>query len=342
MSFCEYSLFNGDFVSERDIAIETAALSREFQVRKKEEGLFASIKGFFNPDWECISAVADLDLTVYRGEMIGFLGPNGAGKTTTLKMMSGLILPTSGTISVLNENPFNRSREFLMRISLVMGQKQNLWWDLPPSETYALHREIYGISASDYSQRLDELVEMLEIKDCLHIQARKLSLGQRMRCELAAALLHNPEILFLDEPTIGLDILMQQKIRRFIIAYHEKFRPTVLLTSHYMADVEALAQRVVVINKGRKVFDGSLASLHTDSVAEKILTVIFREIPAGFDYSDYGKLILSENNKFKIGVSKAKAPQIAAKLYAGGGVEDLSLEEPPLEEVIGRLFRGIE
>ena len=231
--------------------IETVGLCRDFKVRLKSEGLAASVKNFFNPVYKTVSAVKSLDIAIQKGEIIGFLGPNGAGKTTTLKMLSGLLLPTCGEIKVLNHVPFSREKQFLQNISLVMGQKQNLWWDLPPLETFAIHKSIYQIEAKAFKERVDELIAMLEIEDCLETQTRRLSLGQRMRCELAVSLLHQPEVLFLDEPTIGLDVLMQKKIRSFLLDYHRRFNTTILLTSHYMDDVAALAQRVIVIDLGQ-------------------------------------------------------------------------------------------
>ncbi|NLI78471.1 MAG: ATP-binding cassette domain-containing protein [Candidatus Riflebacteria bacterium] len=321
-------------------AIRTCALHRDFVVTPKDEGLLASFRNLFWPRQETLQAVRGLDLEIQAGEMVGFLGPNGAGKTTTLKMLSGLIPPTSGTIEVAGHQPFHREAAFLNQISLVMGQKQNLWWDLPPAETLAIHREIYGLSAEEFRQRRDELVEMLEIGPCLTIQARKLSLGQRMRCELATALLHRPGILFLDEPTIGLDILMQKRIRTFLLDYHARFGTTVLLTSHYMDDVAALTRRVIVINRGRKVFDGPLTALTARARPERILTVTFQAVPAGFSPENLGRVQEQEGPRFRIIIARERAPEIAAHLYATGAVSDLTLEEPPLEEAMADLFAG--
>jgi ABC-2 type transport system ATP-binding protein len=325
-------------MSIEEYAVETMALGREFTVFHKEEGVWASLKAFWAPKVETIFAVHSLDLRIARGEIVGFLGPNGAGKTTTLKMLSGLIAPTMGTVTVGGREPFRREREFLRTISLVMGQKQNLWWDLPPLETFAIHREMYDIPADEYSRRVDELVELLEIRDFISVQTRKLSLGQRMRCELAASLLHRPEILFLDEPTIGLDIIMQKRIRQFLLDYHERFRPTIILTSHYMEDVAALARRVVVINRGVKVFDGSLATLTAQARPEKTLTVTFQSLPPDLDLEAMGEIITSESLRFVLRVPREDAPRVAANLYSTGKVLDLAIEESPLEEVITHLF----
>lgn len=320
--------------------IVTRQLGRNFKVRLKSEGLLASLKSFFNPVYKSVDAVKDLDLEINQGEIIGFLGPNGAGKTTTLKMLSGLLLPSSGAISVLGRTPFERNPEFLRRISLVMGQKQNLWWDLPPVETFAIHRSIYNIDAKSFKKRCDELIEMLEIEDCLETQTRRLSLGQRMRCELATSLLHQPEIMFLDEPTIGLDILMQKKIRQFLLDYHRRFNPTILLTSHYMDDVAALAQRVVVIDLGEKVFDGNLRELSERLHPEKIISVVFHQAPSAAILESIGCTVEGNHLSHKFTIERSRVPEMAARLYSTGLVADLTIEDPPLEDIIGELFVG--
>ncbi|HPT46225.1 MAG TPA: ATP-binding cassette domain-containing protein, partial [Candidatus Rifleibacterium sp.] len=285
-----------------------------------------------------VEAVVSLDMSINRGEIIGFLGPNGAGKTTTLKMLSGLLVPSAGSIEVLGFDPFNRDHDFLRSISLVMGQKQNLWWDLPPVETFEIHRRIYGLTDEQYKTRIDELIDMLEITDCLQTQTRKLSLGQRMRCELAVSLLHQPAILFLDEPTIGLDILMQKKIRNFLLDYHRRFKPTILLTSHYMDDVAALAQRVIVINHGSKVFDGGLRELTDRMRPEKIMTVVINNGEFPCKMREGCRLIHHEGQLYRFLVSRELVGELAACLYTTGQIADLSIEDAPLEEVIGQLF----
>lgn len=321
-----------------NIAIQTTDLSRTFEVRQKAQGLAASFKNFFSPEYRSVHAVNNLDLSIPTGEIVGFLGPNGAGKTTTLKMLAGLLTPTSGDIKVLGYTPFDRHHDFLKSISLVMGQKQNLWWDLPPIETFAIHQKIYQIAEQDFRTRLDELVAMLEIHDCLETQTRKLSLGQRMRCELAVSLLHQPSILFLDEPTIGLDILMQKKIRSFLLDYHRRFAPTILLTSHYMDDVAALAQRVIVIDLGKKVFDDKLKNLTDQLHPEKIISVVKNNSEPWCLENMTGKLVSHEGQVFKFLVSREQAGQLASDLYATGCIADLTIEDPPLEDLIGQLF----
>jgi ABC-2 type transport system ATP-binding protein len=322
--------------------IETVGLCRDFKVRLKSEGLAASVKNFFSPVYKTVTAVNNLEIAIQKGEIIGFLGPNGAGKTTTLKMLSGLLLPTSGEIKVLNHTPFSRERDFLQKISLVMGQKQNLWWDLPPLETFAIHKSIYGIADTVFKPRIDELIAMLEIEDCLETQTRRLSLGQRMRCELAVSLLHQPEILFLDEPTIGLDVLMQKKIRSFLLDYHRRFNTTILLTSHYMDDVAALAQRVIVIDLGQKIFDGGLRELSEKIHPGKLISVVFNQPPPEEVLSGLNCSCSSSSKGLdcKFNVPRQLVPEVAARLYSTGLVADLSIEDPPLEDVIGELFKG--
>lgn len=296
------------------------------------------MRNFFSPQYKTVNAVNDLDLQINPGDIVGFLGPNGAGKTTTLKMLSGLLMPTSGTIEVLGYTPFNRDHDFLKSISLVMGQKQNLWWDLPPVETFEIHRRIYNLTDEQFSSRMTELIDMLEIKDCLETQTRRLSLGQRMRCELAVSLLHQPKILFLDEPTIGLDILMQKKIRSFLLDYHRRFKPTILLTSHYMDDVAALAQRVIVIDCGSKVFDGRLKDLTDKMHPEKIISVILNSGEFPCQVEDGCRLIHHDGLHYRFLVKRQNVPQLAARLYSTGQIADLTIEDPPLEDLIGQLF----
>lgn len=241
--------------------IDVQNLSKTFKIYKKEPGLGGAFKSLFSRKYEQKMAVNDVSFTIEEGELIGFIGPNGAGKTTTLKMLSGLLHPSSGSISVLGSKPFDRKKEFLKEISLVMGQKNQLWWDLPAMDTFLLNKEIYEISDADFNGRVEELSELLDVKEIMHVQVRKLSLGQRMKCELMAALLHQPKILFLDEPTIGLDVVVQEKLRDFIKEYNLKYKATILLTSHYMRDVKHLCKRVVVINYGEIIYDGDLDRL---------------------------------------------------------------------------------
>jgi len=241
-------------------------------VHQKEPGLRGSFKSLFNRKYYDVKAVDGVSLNIEEGELIGFIGPNGAGKTTTLKVLSGLLYPTSGAVSVLGYTPWERKPEFQKQFSLVMGQKNQLWWDLPAMESFILNKEIYEVPDIQYKKTLDELVELLDVKDFLKIQVRKLSLGQRMKMELIAALIHSPKILFLDEPTIGLDVVMQKKMRDFIKEYNKKYNATIILTSHYMDDVKELCNRVVIIDKGRILFDGAL-----DEIIKKSLVKTWHE-----------------------------------------------------------------
>ncbi|NLM17565.1 MAG: ATP-binding cassette domain-containing protein [Candidatus Riflebacteria bacterium] len=321
-----------------DIAIRTEQLLKTFNVRQKKQGITASLKNFIKPVYKEIHAVNSLSMEIKSGEIVGFLGPNGAGKTTTLKMLSGLLVPTSGSISVKGFDPFERNPEYLKQISLVMGQKQNLWWDLPPADTFEIHKSMYSIPDDEYKTIRDTLVDMLEISDCLETQARKLSLGQRMRCELALSLLHKPSILFLDEPTIGLDIIMQKKIRKFLAEYHKIYSPTILLTSHYMDDVEALAERVIVINHGRKVYDGSIDSL-TGTWKDTKTVSLFLECdnPPESLIAKY-QPTAKEGHLFKFSVKTHEMGDFMNSVYSSCEVSDLSVESVELEEIIGELF----
>ncbi|MCA9036717.1 MAG: ABC transporter ATP-binding protein, partial [Planctomycetaceae bacterium] len=237
-------------------AIEVRNLNRVYKVFRKQEGLLASLRGLWHREYNEVRAVRDVNFTIEEGEMVAFLGPNGAGKTTTLKLLSGLIVPTSGTATVLGYVPWKREDAYRRRFSLVTGQKEQLWWDLPAQESFRLHKEIYRISTSDYNDRLNELTELLEVGKLMSQPVRELSLGERMRMELIAALLHRPDVLFLDEPTIGLDVVSQRRVQEFLRHYQKEQRITVILTSHYMKDVEALCERAIVINKGTVVHDG--------------------------------------------------------------------------------------
>lgn len=325
--------------NSNETVIYTESLCRSFDVRLKAKGIAASLKNFIFPRSKVVNAVKNLNLTIQRGEIVGFLGPNGAGKTTTLKMLSGLLNPSSGTANVLGYYPFDRDHAFLNRISLVMGQKQNLWWDLPPIETFEIHRRIYRIADNDYEQRYKELVEMLEIHDCLETQTRRLSLGQRMRCELAVSLLHHPDILFLDEPTIGLDVLMQKKIRSFLLDYQKRFKPTILLTSHYMDDVAALAKRVVIISSGSKIFDGEIKTLTEKIHPEKIISCVINNGTLNLPESSEYKVIHQQGLEYKFLAKPENVSKVAAKLYETGKVADLNIQDAPLQDVIGKLFQ---
>ena len=268
--------------------------------------------------------------------MVGFLGPNGAGKTTTLKMLSGLLHPTSGEISVLGYTPFDRKKDFLQAITLVMGQRNQLIWDIPVGDSFERNRAIYRLPREAYQQTHDELTDLLELGELLPKPVRNLSLGERMKCEIAAALLHRPQVLFLDEPTIGLDVTMQRRIRSFLGEYNRRYNATVLLTSHYMADVEALCKRVIIIHHGELLFDGALSDLvHRFSPHKTI--VVDLEVERA-DLSGYGDVITTEGSRITLRVPKAETAAITSRLLADLPVVDLTVEDPPIEEVIEQVF----
>ncbi len=317
--------------------IEVADLRKTYRVYKKAEGLFASVKGLFSRKYDPVHAVGGVSFQIESGEMVAFLGPNGAGKTTTLKLLSGLIHPTSGTATVLGHVPWKRENAYRRRFSLVMGQKNQLWWDLPAQESFRLHKEIYRIDGARFDRRLDELTELLDMKEFVGQPVRELSLGQRMRMELIAALLHSPEVLLLDEPTIGLDVVSQRKVQEFLKYYQAERGITVLLTSHYMKDVEALCRRAVVINKGLVVHDGPLEEILDRFSRHKILVLTFAgEIPGGLDR--FGRVVETIGPKVKLEVDRGRIREILSGVLEQFAVEDVVVQERPLEEVIAELF----
>ena len=271
--------------------IEVQGLAKHYRVYRKPPGWKASLKGLFHRDYNLIEAVKDVSFNIQRGEMVAFLGPNGAGKTTTLKILSGLIYPTSGTVSVLGYVPWERDNAYRRRFSLVMGQKNQLWWDLPAQDSFILHREIYGIEASQFQRRVDELTDLLEVRKLVGQPVRELSLGERMRMELIAALLHSPEVLLLDEPTIGLDVVSQRRVQGFLRHYQEQQQMTVLLTSHYMKDVEVLCRRAIIINEGEIKHDGPLAEIVDRFSSVKQIQLQFAGVDIPADLERYGKIV---------------------------------------------------
>ncbi|MEK7573158.1 MAG: ABC transporter ATP-binding protein [Patescibacteria group bacterium] len=318
--------------------ISVSHLSKHFQIHKKEPGLAGSVKSLFSRKYETKKAVDDISFEINEGELVGFIGPNGAGKTTTLKCLSGLLYPTSGKISVLDYNPYSRKPEFLKQISLVMGQKNQLWWDLPALDTFILNKEIYGVSDEKYNTILEELSKLLDAKDILKVPVKKLSLGQRMKMELMASLIHSPKVLFLDEPTIGLDVLMQRNLREFIKEYNIRFKATIILTSHYMQDVEQLCKRVIIINFGKIIFDGQLATLIEKYDPSKKIKVLFSEYVdpkkldklGEIDSFTYPELILNVPNK--------KANSTASAILKNFQVEDITISDPQIEDVIAKVY----
>lgn len=260
--------------------IEVKNLSKTYEYYKKQPGLLASVKGLFKREKLYVEAVKEINFNIEEGELVGFLGPNGAGKTTTLKILSGILYPSGGEAKVLGYTPHKRQKEYQKQFALVMGQKNQLWWDLPAMESFILNKEIYEVPDKEFKDNLAELTELLDVKDVLDIQVRKLSLGQRMKCELIAALLHKPKVLFLDEPTIGLDVVAQKNIRDFIKKYNQEEKTTIILTSHYMEDISQLCKRIIIIDLGRIIYDGRLDDLMKKYASHKLLEVddVIREI----------------------------------------------------------------
>jgi ABC-2 type transport system ATP-binding protein len=325
---------------EASRAIEVESLSKTYQVHERAAGLTAALRSVFRRRYKVVHAVEDLSFSIAPGERVGFLGPNGAGKTTTLKVLSGLLHPTSGQVRVSGFVPHQRAPEFLKRITLVMGQKQQLLWDLPPVETFALNRAIYGIGDAEFRKTLAELEELLDIERIAKKPTRQLSLGERMKCELAAALLHRPEVLFLDEPTIGLDVAMQLGVRDFIRRYSEQRGATVLLTSHYMDDVAALCPRVIVIDKGRLRYDGDLPALVRSVRPHKRVAL---RLAAPLDRAALervGAVVEHEPSRVVLQIRQAELRQAVSHLLGQAEITDLTVEDPPLEEVMRELFSG--
>lgn len=300
-----------------------------------------SVRSLFARKYETVKAVDDISFEIAQGELIGFIGPNGAGKTTTLKCLSGLLYPTTGKISVLGFTPAQRKNTFLRNIALVMGQKNQLWWDLPAIETFLLNKEIYEIPDGQYQKTLGELVEFLEVEPLLKVQVRKLSLGERMKMELIAALIHSPKVLFLDEPTIGLDVVMQKKMRDFVRAYNELHKSTILLTSHYMEDVRALAKRVIIINRGKIIYDGKLDLLVKKFAKYKVLSVVLEEYVPPNKLAEIGELVDYNFPKAVIRVARSASNIAAAQLLQQFPVDDLNIEEPDIEDIIRDVFTGV-
>jgi ABC-2 type transport system ATP-binding protein len=321
--------------------IEVRQLTKSYRVYKKREGLGESIRGLFKREYKEVEAVRSIDLDVQQGEFVAFLGPNGAGKTTTLKLLSGVINPTSGSAEVMGFVPWQRKNEYRRRFALVMGQKNQLWWDLPAQESYRLHQQIYGVPLEQFESRMAELTDLLDVGRLLSQPVRELSLGERMKMELIAALLHSPEVLFLDEPTIGLDVIAQHNIQQFLRYYQDKRKITILLTSHYMKDVAALCKRVVIIAGGRIEYDGSLAGIIDKFSGFKIITLQFAEGHCP-DLSALGEVLDETWPKARIRVARGEVPRILAEVLRDNPIEDVAVEDLPLEEVIAELFRETE
>ena len=321
--------------------IEVEHLTRVFRTYKKQPGFWGGVKGLFKRDFEEIAAANDISFSIAEGEFVGFLGPNGAGKTTTLKMLSGLIYPTSGKASVAGHDPSKRENAYRRIFALVLGQKNQLWWDLPAMESFRLLRHIYGLPADAYEKALDEMLDLLDVRHKLNVQVRELSLGERMKMELIAALLHRPRVLFLDEPTIGLDVVSQKAVRQFLREYNRRYKVTILLTSHYMADIKELCERVIVIHKGRKIYDGNLDRLDATGSRQKIIRFLPTDgaWPAGWKPAA-GTAVRGDEGNFTVHVPSDSVVTVSQQILATAPVADITIEEVPLEDIIADLFQS--
>jgi ABC-2 type transport system ATP-binding protein len=318
--------------------INVENLSKIYPVALKEAGLRGTLTHFFRRQYCYVKAVQDISFHISPGEMVGFLGPNGAGKTTTLKMLSGLVHPSDGRVRVAGYIPFRRQSQFLQKMSLVMGQKQQLLWDLPAMDSLRINAAVYKLPEKTFQQRLDELTEMLSLQEKLQQPVRKLSLGERMKAELLAALLHQPQVLFLDEPTLGLDVNAQAAVREFLRVYNQRYQATILLTSHYMADITALCDRVLLIHQGKLIYDGGLDELlerfaPCSEVRVEFATAISRE-----ELTTYGEIQGMEGREVRFLVRREELTRTVARILSQTEAIDLSVADPPIEEVIGRLF----
>jgi ABC-2 type transport system ATP-binding protein len=318
--------------------IAVKGLQKHYEVHKRPPGLAAALRSVFHREYTTVRAVDGIDFTIEAGERVGFLGPNGAGKTTTLKVLAGLLHPTAGDVRVDGHEPRQRTEAFLRKITLVLGQKQQLIWDLPPSETFALNRAVYGIERASFTKTIGQLVELLEIGDVVKRPTRQLSLGERMKCELAAALIHQPKLLFLDEPTIGLDVSMQGTLRDFIRRYNEEHGATLILTSHNMADVESLCPRVILIDQGKLVFDGRLEELVHRTRPEKRVLLRFEKKPDAEALAKLGNVVSTDERSAVLQVKQTEVARVVAEALAKLEVRDLDVSDPPLEEVMIDVF----
>jgi ABC-2 type transport system ATP-binding protein len=318
--------------------IQATGLTKTYRVFQKKEGLLGAIRGLWRREYKEVRAVDGVDFTIEPGEMVGFLGPNGAGKTTTLKMLSGLIYPTGGTCQVMGFVPWERADAFRRRFSLVMGQKNQLWWDLPAADSFQLHREIYSLESSEFERTLGELIELFGVRDLTKQPVRELSLGERMKMELIAALLHRPQLLLLDEPTIGLDVVAQAAIQRCLKEFNAARGVTILLTSHYMRDVEALCQRVLIITHGKVIYDGALSQIVEQFGRTKLITLQFagESAPAGLDR--YGEVVQVDGPVASLRIDRTRVAAVLSAVLDKDTLLDISVQDPPLDQVIARVF----
>lgn len=324
-------------------AIEVNHLTKAFHTYQKRPGFAGAVKGLFRRHYERTLAVDDVSFKIEPGELVGFLGPNGAGKTTTLKMLAGLLHPTSGSAKVLGHTPWERQDAYRRQFALVLGQKNQLWWDLPARESLELNAKIYGIAADRFNRTVDELTELLDVRGKLNVSVRELSLGERMKMELIASLLHQPKILFLDEPTIGLDVVSQKTVREFIRRHNAEQKTTILLTSHYMADIQALCDRVIIIDHGKLFFDGKLGDIVDRFADFKLVTIqceLSNQQPALENISRYGEILEKTSSAITLKVKRDRVIPVCKALLDELIVSDIDIQEVPIEDVIRQIFSG--
>ncbi|MBL8050694.1 MAG: ATP-binding cassette domain-containing protein [Anaerolineales bacterium] len=321
--------------------IKVNQLSKTYQVPEREGGFGAAVRGFFNRKYKDVKAVQQVDFKIEQGEVVGFLGPNGAGKTTTLKMLSGLLHPTSGTADVLGFTPWELKTEYLRSMTLVMGQRNRLSWDIPAADSFLLNQAIYRIPDDEYKETYKELDELLELEPLMKKPVRNLSLGERMKCEIAVGLLHRPKVLFLDEPTIGLDITGQARIREFLQEYNKRTGATIILTSHYMADVTALCERIIIIHHGQLKYDGGINDLSKKIAPFKLIGVLMENADE-HDLSKYGEVVenMEDADKKFIQVKADEVTRITSRLLADLPIRDITIADPPIEDVIEQAFNA--
>jgi len=324
-----------------DTAIKVESLRRVYRSHQKEPGFIGSLKGLIKRQYRHVEALKGVSFSIHEGEFVGYIGPNGAGKTTTLKILSGLLYPSAGNVEVLGLTPWQRSDDFRRQIAFVMGQKGQLWWDLPARESFLLNQEIYRIPQKSFDHQMDYLAELLMVKDLLDVPVRDLSLGERMKVELIASLLHRPKILFLDEPTIGLDVVAQKRMRDFLKEYNQQEKSTVIFTSHNLKDIEELCRRVIVINDGSLLYDGTRDGLTREYTPHKILKITFADrIPAGIER--YGEVISRDELMVTLQVNEEAVVHCVRGLLENFSIEDISIAEIPLEDTIRKIFLSKE
>ena len=320
--------------------ISVKNLVKRYEFYRKQAGLWGTIKSFFYRKKLYSDAVSSISFDITEGEIVGFLGPNGAGKSTTLKMLSGILYPSGGTMSVLGFNPEKRQKEFKKQFGIIMGQKDQLVRDLTPMDNFILFKEFCEVSDADFKQIFDELVSLLDIKDILDVQVRKLSLGQRMKCELVAALIHNPKVLLLDEPTIGLDVVAQKNIRDFIKKYNKLKKTTIMLTSHYMDDIKELCERVIIINHGKIIYDGKLSELISTYAKDKMIKITATDPIEKINLEPFGDVEDYQEIRASIRVPREKVKEVAAKLISSNlPIDDILIDEMPIDDIIRAIFQ---